>query len=174
MLPIDAIAKAGRPLRLTGVPAGLLPWLMAGLARAGGLDGRRAVLVAADEAAGRAVVEAAPFFAPDVTTLWLPAWDCLPYDRASPAQKVLADRLAAMAVLARAPEGAELLVTTVAAVAQRIRDVVAADLTGTGLFREIAPNAAPAPAVIDTATTADVIDSNGPLGTRRFRCRPRL
>ncbi|WP_199555477.1 transcription-repair coupling factor [Sandaracinobacteroides hominis] len=120
MLPIDAIAKAGRPLRLTGVPAGLLPWLMAGLARAGGLDGRRAVLVAADEAAGRAVVEAAPFFAPDVTTLWLPAWDCLPYDRASPAQKVLADRLAAMAVLARAPEGAELLVTTVAAVAQRM------------------------------------------------------
>ncbi|MGL6044158.1 MAG: transcription-repair coupling factor, partial [Sandaracinobacteroides sp.] len=63
---------------------------------------------------------AAPFFAPDLATLWLPGWDCLPYDRASPAQKVLADRLGCLAALARAPRGAELLVTTVAAAAQRL------------------------------------------------------
>jgi transcription-repair coupling factor (superfamily II helicase) len=120
MLPIEAIAASERPLRLTGAPAGLLPLLMAGLARAGGLDGRRAALIASDESAGRAVIEAAPFFAPDVRTIWLPGWDCLPYDRASPGQKPLADRLAALAALTRAPDGAELLVTTVSAASQRL------------------------------------------------------
>ncbi len=120
MLPIDAIAKADRPLRLTGAPAGLLPLLMAGLARAAGLDGARAVIIAADDAAGRAIVDAVPFFAPDVTPIWLPAWDCLPYDRASPAQKVLAERLAGLAALAQPVAGAELLVTTVAAATQRL------------------------------------------------------
>ncbi|MGL6043251.1 MAG: transcription-repair coupling factor, partial [Sandaracinobacteroides sp.] len=125
ILPIEAIAGAPEGAPIAGAPAGLLPWLMAGLARHAGLPGksgtgRRAVLIAADEAAGRAVVEAAPFFAPDLATLWLPGWDCLPYDRASPAQKVLADRLGCLARLARAPRGAELLVTTVAAAAQRL------------------------------------------------------
>ncbi len=120
MLPVAEIAAARRPLRLTGAPSGLLPWLLADLARAGGLDRRRVVLIAADEAAGQAVVDAVPFFAPDVTPLWLPAWDCLPYDRAGPAQKVLADRLAALAVLAKSPAGPQLLVTTVAAATQRL------------------------------------------------------
>ena len=137
MLPIDEIARATRALRLTGAPAGLLPLLMAGLARAGGLDGRRAVLIAADEAAGRGVVEAAPFFAPDVTPIWLPGWDCLPYDRASPGQRNLAERLAGLAALAKAPAGPELLVTTVSAASQRLlpKDVVA------GATLEIRPGA---------------------------------
>ncbi|PZU49987.1 MAG: transcription-repair coupling factor [Sphingomonas sp.] len=120
MLPVDQIAAATRALKLTGAPAGLLPLLMAGLARSAGLNGRRAVLIAADEAAGRAVVEAAPFFAPDVTPIWLPGWDCLPYDRASPGQRNLAERLAGLAALAKAPQGAELLVTTVSAATQRL------------------------------------------------------
>lgn len=120
MLPIEAIIGSDRPLKLTGAPAGMMPLLMAGLARAAGLDGHRAVLIAADESAGRAVVEAAPFFAPDVRTIWLPGWDCLPYDRASPGQGVMAERLAGLAALTRAPQGAELLVTTVSAATQRL------------------------------------------------------
>ena len=127
MLPVDQIANATRALKLTGAPAGLLPLLMAGLARAAGLDRRRAVLIAADEAAGRAVVEAAPFFAPDVTPIWLPGWDCLPYDRASPGQRNLAERLAGLAALATPPAGPELLVTTVSAATQRLlpKEVIA-------------------------------------------------
>ena len=120
MLPIEAIIGSDRPLKLTGAPQGMIPLLMAGLARAAGLDGHRAVLIAADESAGRAVVEAAPFFAPDVRTIWLPGWDCLPYDRASPGQGVMAERLAGLAALTRAPQGAELLVTTVSAATQRL------------------------------------------------------
>ena len=127
MLPIEAIARADRPLRLTGAPPGLLPLLMAGLARAAGLDGGRAVIIAADDAAGRAIIDAVPVFAPEVVPIWLPAWDCLPYDRASPAQRVLAERLAGLSALARPASGAELLVTTVAAATQRLlpRDVIA-------------------------------------------------
>ena len=127
MLPIADIAAARHGLKLTGTPAGLLPWLLADLARNAGLDKQRVVLIASDEAAGRAVVETAPFFAPELKTIWLPAWDCLPYDRASPAQKVLADRLAALAALSRPADGPELVVTTVAAAAQRLlpKEVVA-------------------------------------------------
>jgi transcription-repair coupling factor (superfamily II helicase) len=127
MLPIEAIIGSPRPLRLTGVPQGLVPLLMAGLARAAGLDGARAVLIAADESAGRAVVEAAPFFAPDVRPIWLPGWDCLPYDRASPGQGVMAERLAGLAALVHAPRGPELLVTTVSAATQRLlpKDILA-------------------------------------------------
>ncbi|MFN3370628.1 MAG: transcription-repair coupling factor, partial [Sphingomonadaceae bacterium] len=120
MLPIEAIAASEQGLRLSGAPAGLIPWLMAHLARAAGLRGGRAVLVAADEASARAVLDCAPFFAPEVETIFLPAWDCLPYDRASPGQKTLADRLAALARLNEAPGGAQLLVTTVSAATQRL------------------------------------------------------
>jgi len=128
MLPIAAIVASARPLRLTGAPAGLIPLLMAGLARAAGLDGQRAVLIAADESAGRAVLESAPFFAPDVRTIWLPGWDCLPYDRASPGQGVMAERLAGLGALTRRPQGPELLVTTVSAASQRLlpKEIVAA------------------------------------------------
>ncbi len=120
MLPIERIVAADRGLRLSGAPAGLIPWLMAELARAAARRGGRAVLIAADEASARAVIDCATFFAPGLETIWLPAWDCLPYDRASPGQRTLADRLAALARLNRTPPGAELLVTTVSAATQRL------------------------------------------------------
>lgn len=130
MLPVRTIVDSARPLRLSGVPAGLLPWLLADVARAAGHAGRRTVLVASDEAAGRAVVDTVQFFAPEVAPIWLPAWDCLPYDRASPAQNVLADRLLALAQLLQPPTAPELLVTTVSAAMQRLipPEVVAASV----------------------------------------------
>ena len=77
---------ATQPLTLAGVPTGFLPWLAADLARAahGTGKGGRAVVIAADEAAMRALADTVPVFAPEVEVLTLPAWDCLPYDRASP------------------------------------------------------------------------------------------
>lgn len=120
MLPVDQIASSRRPLTLAGAPTGLVPWLMAGLARAGGLDGRRAVLVTADDASARAAIDTAGFFAPELDPVWLPAWDCLPYDRASPAQRILAERLSALARLSAPVNGPQLLVTTAAAATQRL------------------------------------------------------
>ena len=96
--PLSRILKADKPQTLAGVPTGFLPWLSADLARAahGTGKGGRAVIIAADEAAMRALADTVPVFAPEVEVLTLPAWDCLPYDRASPALRVMAERLATL------------------------------------------------------------------------------
>ena len=98
---LQRIVKAREPLTLSGVPAGFLPWLAGDLARAahGSAKSSRAVVIAADEAAMRALADTVPLFAPDVEILTLPAWDCLPYDRSSPALRVMAERMAALHAL---------------------------------------------------------------------------
>ena len=84
--PLADILTARAPLTLASVPTGFLPWLAADLARAayGAGHNRRLVIIAADEAAMRALTDTIPSFAPEVEVLGFPAWDCLPYDRASP------------------------------------------------------------------------------------------
>jgi len=119
--PLQRVLGATEPLTLAGVPAGFLPWLAADLARAahGRTKGGRAVVIAADEAAMRALADTAPLFAPDVEVLTFPAWDCLPYDRASPALRVMAERLAALNALQAKSDKPQLLVTTASAATQR-------------------------------------------------------
>jgi transcription-repair coupling factor (superfamily II helicase) len=119
---LNRILKAETPLTLSGVPAGFLPWLAADLARAahGTGQGGRAVVIAADEAAMRALQDTVPVFAPEVEVLSFPAWDCLPYDRASPALRVMAERLAALQKLQARRSGPQLLLTTANAATQRI------------------------------------------------------
>src|SRR6185369_15775875 len=79
----------------------------------------RAVFIAPDEAAMRAVAEAATWFAPELELLRFPAWDCLPYDRASPSLHIAAERLATLHALQRKRERPQLLVTTINAATQR-------------------------------------------------------
>jgi transcription-repair coupling factor (superfamily II helicase) len=119
--PLQKILGATGPLTLAGVPAGFLPLLAADLARAahGGGSGGRAVVIAADEAAMRAIADTIPFFAPEVEVLTLPAWDCLPYDRASPALRVMAERLATLNALQQAAKAPQLLVVTANGATQR-------------------------------------------------------
>ena len=119
---LSRIMKAGEPLTLASVPTGFLPWLAADLARAvhGAGNSGRAVILAADEAAMRALAETVPVFAPEVEVLTLPAWDCLPYDRASPALRIMAERLATLQLLQVPRSGPQLLVTTANAAAQRM------------------------------------------------------
>ena len=93
MPDIARILKADRPLTLAAVARGAQPLVLADLARAAE---RRAVFVAPDEAAMRSVSDAARYFAPELEVIEFPAWDCLPYDRASPALSVSARRLAAL------------------------------------------------------------------------------
>ena len=121
MEPLQRVLRADQPLTLAGVPSGFLPWLAADLARAahGGSKGGRAVVIAADEAAMRALAETVPLFAPEVEVLTLPGWDCLPYDRASPALRVMAERLAALNALQAKRDRPQLLVTTASAATQR-------------------------------------------------------
>jgi transcription-repair coupling factor (superfamily II helicase) len=110
------ILAADAPMTLAGVPGGFLPWLAADLARAAK---GRAVFIAPDEAAMRALADAAHYFAPELETLVFPAWDCLPYDRASPSLRSTSERLATLHALQRKAEKPQLLVTTVNAALQR-------------------------------------------------------
>jgi transcription-repair coupling factor (superfamily II helicase) len=116
MPDLNRILSATQPLTLSSVARGAQPLVMADLARA---SKGRAVFIAADEAAMRAVTDAAHFFAPELEVLEFPAWDCLPYDRASPALSVSARRLSALYRLQAGKTGSQLLVTTVNAVLQR-------------------------------------------------------
>ena len=121
MSDLQRILTAGEPLTLAGVPAGFLPWLAADLARAahGRKGGGRAVVIASDEAAMRSLADTAPAFAPELEVITFPAWDCLPYDRASPALRVMAERLAALERLQGKADKPQLLVTTANAATQR-------------------------------------------------------
>jgi transcription-repair coupling factor (superfamily II helicase) len=62
------------------------------------------------------------FFAPGIEVLPLPAWDCLPYDRASPAGSIVARRMTTLARLARVKgrEAGTIVLTTVNAALQRV------------------------------------------------------
>jgi transcription-repair coupling factor (superfamily II helicase) len=120
--PLQRVLRADKPLTLAGVPTGFLPWLAADLARAvhGTGKGGRAVAIVADEAAMRALAETVPLFAPDVEVLNFPGWDCLPYDRASPALRVMAERLATLSALQAKADRPQLLIPTASAASQRL------------------------------------------------------
>ncbi|RZK03706.1 MAG: transcription-repair coupling factor [Novosphingobium sp.] len=117
MPDFSQILSAKTPLTLASVARGAQPLVMADLARAAK---GRAVFVAPDDAAMRAVADAAGFFAPELDVVEFPAWDCLPYDRSSPALSVSARRLAALHRLQGKPKGPQLLVTTINALLQRV------------------------------------------------------
>ncbi len=119
MPDFNRILSAKAPLTLSGLARGAQPLVLADLARAAHAQGHRAVFVAADEAAMHGLAEAAQFFAPELEIIEFPAWDCLPYDRASPALAISARRLAGLHRLQAAPGGPQLLVTTINAVLQR-------------------------------------------------------
>jgi transcription-repair coupling factor (superfamily II helicase) len=123
--PADALV-AGRPLTLMGVADGVQGLVVADLARA--LAARQAagavslVVVCRDGPRLAALGRALGFFAPDLTVLEFPAWDCLPYDRVSPHAGVVAQRMTALSRLARAQgrERPSVLLTSVNAVLQRV------------------------------------------------------
>jgi transcription-repair coupling factor (superfamily II helicase) len=118
---LQKILSAAAPLTLAGVPGGFMPWLAADLGRAARQkgEGARAVFIAPDEAAMRALADAAHYFAPELELLTFPAWDCLPYDRSSPSLRSTSERLATLHALQRKSGKPQLLVTTVNAATQR-------------------------------------------------------
>jgi transcription-repair coupling factor (superfamily II helicase) len=116
MIDLSRILSAAKPLTLSGAPPGFLPWLMTDLARAAPT---RAVFVAADDIAMRAVADSAAYFAPEVEIISFSAWDCLPYDRASPSLRSTSERLACLAALQRKPAKPQIVLTTINAVTQR-------------------------------------------------------
>ena len=124
---------AGRPLLLAGIADGAEGLVAADLARsiaAGPKPPAVALAVICRDATRMAMLaRGLAFFAPDIEVLQFPAWDCLPYDRASPHAAVVAQRMTALARLARIKgrETPAILLTTVNAALQRVppRDLLA-------------------------------------------------
>src|SRR4051812_27424919 len=104
-------------MTVSGAPAGYDAYLAAEAARR---RGGPVLYVASDEAQADAFAAALAFFAPDLLLLPFPAWDCLPYDRVSPKSDVESVRLATLARLAKGDLPAAVIVTSIAAVLQRV------------------------------------------------------
>src|SRR5579863_2289672 len=120
MPDFSRILSSRQPLTLASIAHGSQPLVMADLARAAAVRSGRAVFIAPDDAAMRAIVEAAHYFAPELELIDFPAWDCLPYDRASPALAISSARLSALHRLQAPSDRPKLLVTTINAVLQRV------------------------------------------------------
>jgi len=106
-------------LSVSGAPDGYDAYLaVEAAARRKGL----VLFVAADDNHAVAAADAMRFFAPDVSVLPFPAWDCLPYDRTSPKPDIESARLATLAALARRDKGSApaVVVTTINAALQRV------------------------------------------------------
>lgn len=107
----------GRQITVSGAPDGFDARL---LIHALG-EGRDILYIARDDVRAAAMLEALAFFAPDVPRIDFPAWDCLPYDRASPRSEILARRIEALTrLLEPADGGGRIVVATVAGALQRV------------------------------------------------------
>jgi len=98
--PISDIITNQEDVILSGVADGMEGLVLADLARARKKTGLCLVFVARDGNRLSMIEEALQFFAPEMETLILPAWDCLPYDRVSPSSSVSSQRMATLARLA--------------------------------------------------------------------------
>jgi len=122
----DLTLDPKRPQRLTigGAPAGHDVRILAELARNRVAAGGGGLLfVTLDDAAAARIQQGLAFFAPDVTVIGYPAWDCLPYDRVSPNPDVVSRRTDALSRLAAGGPGGDrpwLVLATVNAVLQRV------------------------------------------------------
>jgi len=119
--------EEGGAVTLARAPEGFDAFVVAELARALAKAGETRpaalVFVARDGDRARSFIDALAFAAPDVEALYLPSWDCQPYDRVSPNAAVAAERMTALARLAGARGARErprVLVLSVNALVQRV------------------------------------------------------
>jgi len=119
---LEAFASYGGHLSVGGVPEGLgaLICSEAVLEREG-----IGIFVASDELRAERFAQCVSFFAPDLKTVVLPGWDCLPFDRVSPSATIAAKRAAALAELSTIQQSAVpcLIITTVNSLLQRLPPV---------------------------------------------------
>ncbi|WP_294540177.1 transcription-repair coupling factor [uncultured Rhodoblastus sp.] len=133
------------------------------LARAGERLPCALVHVARDGQRLRSFREAFAFAAPEAEILEFPGWDCQPYDRVSPNAAIAAQRMTALARLARTRSSLEkprLLLTTIDALTQRVpplREMAARSFSA-------APGAA-----VDLQALAQWLEANGFLRASTVR-----
>jgi len=104
-------------ITIGGAPEGFDATVLAARARK---SGGPVLHVARDAARAEAMAAALTFFDPGVPVLRLPAWDCTPYDRISPAAEISAQRMAVLAALVTGITGPMVILSTLAAVGQYV------------------------------------------------------
>lgn len=109
----------GAPGRKTlgGVPDGLDLLLLGNFARR---TSRPILFVLRDDVHLERARQVLKFCAPEVEIITFPAWDCLPYDRASPKADLISQRIDALCKLAETPFASRIVLTTVSAALQRV------------------------------------------------------
>jgi transcription-repair coupling factor (superfamily II helicase) len=113
-----ADAPAARGVTVHGVPEGFDALL---LARRRAETDAALLHVCRDDQRMARLGDALGFFAPDVEVVRFPAWDCLPYDRASPNPEIVSERVAALTrLLEPVPPGGRIVLTTVNALVQKV------------------------------------------------------
>lgn len=130
--PADLIAP-GQALTLANVAEGAEGLVTSDLARAIAAKPKppavSLAVVCRDGARMQQLARSLDFFAPDLTVMQFPAWDCQPYDRVSPHGGILAQRVTTLARLSRLAGSDKPLIvlTTVNAILQRVsaRDTMA-------------------------------------------------
>ena len=117
----------GGAVTLARAPEGYDAFVVADLTRALAAAGEKRaaalVFVARDSIRAQAFIDALGFVAPEIEALYLPSWDCQPYDRVSPNAAVSAERMTVLARLARtrgAIERPRVVVLSVNALTQRL------------------------------------------------------
>ena len=148
--------EEGGPVTLARAPEGYDSFVVAELTRALAKAGENRavtlVFAARDGLRAQAFIDALAFAAPEIEVLHFPSWDCQPYDRVSPNAAISAERMTALARLARskgAVERPRILVASVNALTQRVPAL------------EFIASAAFSAAIISPAGFAEI--SNGPL-----------
>jgi transcription-repair coupling factor (superfamily II helicase) len=103
---------------LSGLPIGLLAQKLPAIVEAAA--DRGLIHICVDDQQLANLEEQLGFYAPGLAVIRFAAWDCLPYDRISPAAEIAAQRLSALAKFSTQPRAKRLVLTTVNAVLQRV------------------------------------------------------
>ncbi len=93
-----------------GVPDGMTALVLSRLA-----EENQLLHISSDEAEAERLMDALKYFAPKAEIIYLPPWDCLPYDRVSPSANIVSQRLSALYRLTQPATGQRICITTVAA-----------------------------------------------------------
>lgn len=118
MSAVQAKTKTDTNAIISGCPLAAQPLLLYTLIQT---HGKPVIHIASSEREADQLQRLWEFIAPDLPCLYLPAWDCLPYDRVSPNTQVMAERIATLSTLTHFSQSSQwVLITTPQAAIQRI------------------------------------------------------
>ncbi len=94
------------------------------------------LFIAQNETEAEFIQKQIAFFSPEISLLNFYAWDCLPYDRASPKPLILANRIKTLSRLVTRAEGEKFfIITSINSLLQK--NVAPSQIKGLGLYLEI-------------------------------------